>query len=80
MRETLKTIQSALIDEKSKVMVPLGVLAALVLAHQVWIHQQVLSLRVQINEPSDQTVTILEDIAQRLMRIEQIMMEGGKND
>ena len=71
----MRTVSKALLDEKAKVMVPLGSLAALLLAYLVYMHQEVAEVRRIAERPSDLSSIMLEEINNRLSRIETLMMK-----
>jgi len=71
----IRTVSKALLDDKAKVMVPLGSLAALLLAYLVYLHQEVAEVRRIAEQPSSHTAIMLEQINLRLGRMENLMMK-----
>ena len=71
----IQTVSKALLDEKAKVMVPLGLLGALLLAYLVYLHQEVAEIRRLAESPSSHTAIMLEQINLRLGRMENLMMK-----
>ena len=68
-------VQQALMRPESKVMVPLGLLGALLLAYLVYLHQEVAEIRRLAESPSSHTAIMLEQINLRLGRMENLMMK-----
>ena len=71
----IQTVSKALLRPESKIMVPLGLVGALLLAYLVYMHKELAEVRRIAEAPSGHTAIMLEQINLRLGRMENLLMQ-----